>query len=259
MDALGWVRRWDVQQEGYLPDREERFMVMADAVAETVGSHPLILDLGCGPGSLAVRLLARLPAATVIGVDADPVLLALARSAYGDRVGLRVVDADLRNPGWPHRLELAEPVDAVVSTTALHWLSAEELPGLYAAVFGLLKPGGLLLNGDHLGLPVAAPALSQLAHAVGHRRLERRRARRTEAEDWQGWWDAVRCEPALAEAATERERRSTQHPRRHSEPTLDDHVQALRAAGFTEVDSLWQIGDDRVLAAQKHHPSRVLQ
>jgi len=35
---------------------------------------------------------------------------------------------------------------------------------------------------------------------------------------------------------------------------LDDHVQALRAAGFTEVDSLWQIGDDRVLAAQKYHP-----
>jgi len=161
-------------------------------------------------------------------------------------------------PPWPLAATAmlpptAEPVDAVVSTTALHWLSAEELPGLYAAVFGLLKPGGLLLNGDHLGLPVAAPALTQLAHAVGHRRLERRRARRTEAEDWQGWWDAVLCEPALAEAATERERRSTQHPRRHSEPTLDDHVQALRAAGFTEVDSLWQIGDDRVLAAQKYH------
>jgi trans-aconitate methyltransferase len=33
---------------------------------------PLVIDIGCGPGWLAVRLLARLPHATVIGLDADP-------------------------------------------------------------------------------------------------------------------------------------------------------------------------------------------
>jgi len=44
-----------------------------DAVQECAGRpDPLVLDLGCGPGSLAVRLLGRIPAATVVGIDASP-------------------------------------------------------------------------------------------------------------------------------------------------------------------------------------------
>ena len=62
--ALDWVARWDSQQLGYLPDREERFTALIDAVQEgTSRPDPLVLDLGAGPGSLAVRLLDRLPAA----------------------------------------------------------------------------------------------------------------------------------------------------------------------------------------------------
>ena len=61
------------------------------------------VDLGSGPGSLAVRLLDRIPGATVVAVDADPLLLALGRAAYGDRTGLRFADRDLRTPGWPAR------------------------------------------------------------------------------------------------------------------------------------------------------------
>ena len=73
-------------QCGYLPDREERFTALIDAVQEgTSRPDPLVLDLGAGPGSLAVRLLDRLPAATVVAVDADPLLLALGRVAWPDR------------------------------------------------------------------------------------------------------------------------------------------------------------------------------
>ena len=62
---------------------------------------PLILDLGSGPGSLAVRLLERMPSATVVALDADPLLLALGASAWRDLPGLRFVSADLRMPTWP--------------------------------------------------------------------------------------------------------------------------------------------------------------
>jgi trans-aconitate methyltransferase len=66
-----WIARWDRQQEVYLADREERFTALIDAVEVGTGRpDPLILDLGCGPGSLSVRLLTRIPAATVIAVDA---------------------------------------------------------------------------------------------------------------------------------------------------------------------------------------------
>src|ERR1700754_1413972 len=80
--ATEWIARWDRQQEGYLPDREERFTALIDAVEALGRSDPLVIDLGCGPGSLSARLLERLPAATVVSVDADPLLLGLGRAAY---------------------------------------------------------------------------------------------------------------------------------------------------------------------------------
>jgi len=99
--AERWISRWDAQQEWYMPDREERFTVLIDAVEAGTGrDDPLVLDLGCGPGSLAVRLLDRMPAARVVAVDTDPLLLALGRGAYGGRAGLRFEDQDLRHPGW---------------------------------------------------------------------------------------------------------------------------------------------------------------
>jgi SAM-dependent methyltransferase len=88
--ARDWIDRWDRQQEESLPDREDRFTALIDAVEEgTERPDPLVLDLGCGPGSLAVRLLDRLPRATVIGIDADPVSLTLGQAAYSGRPGLR--------------------------------------------------------------------------------------------------------------------------------------------------------------------------
>src|SRR6202034_3333354 len=87
--ARGWIERWDRQQEESLPDREDRFTALIDAVQEATGrADPIVLDIGSGPGSLAVRLLARLPRATVIAIDADPVSLTLGRAAYRDVPGL---------------------------------------------------------------------------------------------------------------------------------------------------------------------------
>src|SRR5215469_13543454 len=53
LTASAWIDRWDAQQEVFMPDREERFTALIDAVAETAGREdPLVIDLGCGPGSL---------------------------------------------------------------------------------------------------------------------------------------------------------------------------------------------------------------
>ena len=80
--AQQWIERWDLQQEVSLPDREDRFTALIDAVEAGAGREdPLVLDIGCGPGSLTTRLRDRLPKATIIGIDADPVTLALAAAA----------------------------------------------------------------------------------------------------------------------------------------------------------------------------------
>lgn len=84
--AAAWIHRWDRQQESYLTDREERFQVIADVVeAAADRQDPLVVDLGCGPGSLSARVLDRIPGAEVVGVDVDPLLLGLAAAAYGHR------------------------------------------------------------------------------------------------------------------------------------------------------------------------------
>jgi SAM-dependent methyltransferase len=241
--ARQWVQRWDRQQETYMADREERFAVIADVVQSSADRpDPLIVDLGCGPGSLSIRMLDRMPAATVVGIDADPLLLGLADAVYS-RPGLRLVDHDLRTPGWPAALRLPRPADAAVSTTALHWLTREELGNTYAEIARLLRPGGVLVNGDHLFDNPGA--LKDLTRTVREARATRVGA---SGDDWAGWWDAIADVPELAELVAERNARNYEHT---ADPgvTLHDHFELLTAAGFTEVGTVWQSGDDRVLVA----------
>jgi len=249
--ARAWIERWDAQQQAYLPDREDRFTALIDAVQECAGRpDPLVLDLGCGPGSLAIRLLDRMPAATVVAVDFDPLLLALGRAAWADRSGLRFADQDLRVPGWAGALGLQRSADAAVSTTALHWLHPDALAAMYTEVATVLRPGGLLLNGDDLREnEAAAPVLARLGKALIERE-EQRRAPNGWGETWTGWWDAVTADPALAGLTAERERRMLQSEH-HGSPSgqLAVHIAALCAAGFAEVGTIWQRGDNRLLCA----------
>ena len=247
--ARDWIERWDRQQEESLPDREDRFTALIDAVEEgTERTDPLVLDIGCGPGSLGVRLLARLPRATVIGIDADPVSLTLGRAAYRDVPGLRFADLDLRVPGWSAQLGLNRAPDAAVSTTALHWLPEPDLRALYAELASVLRPGGLLLDGDHFRLDTKeSPTLARLDLAL-RQREDQRRFPGGHAENWHAWWDAVAADPALAGHVAERGRRRVEAGHHDTESTqLATHVEALKAAGFAEVGTLWQRGDNRLL------------
>ena len=251
--AVQWVSRWEAQQEWFLPDREERFTALIDAVEAGAGrDDPLVLDLGCGPGSLAVRLLGRMPAARVVAIDTDPLLLALGRAAHGEEPGLRFADQDLRVPGWSGRLGLRRAADAAVSTTALHWLSAGDLRAVYAELATVLRPGGLLLDGDHLlEDEAAAPGLARLGDAVSGRAVRRQVDGQEGArEDWKAWWEAATAAPGLAGPAAERERRRLGENHHGSESVLlNQHVAALRAAGFAEIGTLWQYGENRILCA----------
>jgi SAM-dependent methyltransferase len=248
--ARDWIERWDAQQQIYLPDREDRFTAIIDAVEEASGRpDPLVLDLGSGPGSLAVRLLRRLPEATVVAIDADPLTLALGRAAFADVPGLEFRDLDLRTAGWSAGLQLSRRPDAAMSTTALHWLTQPALAALYAELAGLLRPGGVLLNGDHLAEDDAATVLRRLDRALLERE-ERRRFPGGHGESWTDWWAAAAADPALAPLHAERTARRVDSEH-HGSPAgrLSVHVEALRAAGFAEVGTLWQRGENRLLCA----------
>ncbi|GLW91111.1 class I SAM-dependent methyltransferase [Actinokineospora globicatena] len=234
--ALSWIARWDAQQEFYVPHREALFGVIADAVVEVAGRvDPLVLDLGCGPGALGVRLRARVPGARVIGIDSNPLLLGLARAAYPEE---EFVTADLGEPGWADRLGLERPVDAVVSTTALHWLPEARLKVTYAEARSALAPGAILLDGDHLTADDTAPTLARV-----HRALGRSTAGKPQ-DDWEEWWAAIARDGVFGELVTPRA-----HDPHSETQSLSTHLRALASAGFAEVDTIWQHGDSRVLAA----------
>ncbi|MFF0611183.1 class I SAM-dependent methyltransferase [Nocardia tengchongensis] len=241
--ARYWVGRWDRQQEHYMPDREQRFEVIGDVLIEVMDRiDPLIVDLGVGPGTLSDRLLARIPAASVVGVDVDPLLLALAEMTLGS-ARFRTVNADLREPDWLDKIGLPRAPDAFVSTTALHWMDREPLRALIRTCADALVPGGVFINGDHLGEGPARPRLDALGAAMTIRRADRTGA--ANAEDWEAWWAAVDRAPELADLVRMRDGGCAHTVADRS--TVDDHIAFVREAGFAEAAIVWQYGDDRVV------------
>ncbi|HEY7094935.1 MAG TPA: class I SAM-dependent methyltransferase, partial [Ktedonobacterales bacterium] len=207
VDWQEWIRRWDAMQTAYLPYREERFTVMLDVVAELIdqrqGQEFVALDLACGPGAISQRLLERFPHARCVAVDYDPALLALGQGALGDADGrLRWVEADLREPDWIARLGESR-LDAVLSTTALHWLDVGDLTRLYEQLGAAVRPGGVVLNGDHMAFPPHLPTFRALSDAY----IERRRTQvfaEGGDEDWRAWWSAFAREPGIEPLVAER-------------------------------------------------------
>ncbi|WP_320781809.1 class I SAM-dependent methyltransferase [Streptomyces sp. CRN 30] len=247
--ARTWVERWERQQRRYAVDREERFTVIADVVEHVTAGRPrpLLLDLGCGPGSLAARLVRRLPGAEVVAADMDPLLLELGRTHHADAA--RYVDTVIGEDGWTADLGLRRPLDAAVSTTALHYLDPATLLDTYRSLAALLRPGGVLVNGDHFP-PESAPC-SALTARVGRRRAERTGTHAD--EDWTSWWREAARDPELADLFAERERRRPAGGGGGTEAlSVRRHTELLHTAGFGHVTTVWQFGDSCVLAAVKN-------
>jgi SAM-dependent methyltransferase len=242
MDWESWQQRWDAQQTAYLPDREERFTAMLDAVEATCGPSPRVVDLAGGTGSITRRLLTRLPQATAFLVDVDAALLTIARGSFADDPRVRVCRADLATPAW--RQVLGEPdgsVDAVLTATALHWLTPERVAGVYAEAAALLGPGGVLANADHMPDP-GLGSLSEGLERIAHGRTATIRAG-TGTPDWAGWWEQLRADPVLAGPTAERDEHFAHRAGdTHTESTLSSqwHIEALRAAGCAESGLVWR-------------------
>ncbi|TDD49569.1 class I SAM-dependent methyltransferase [Kribbella antibiotica] len=243
VDWDAWSERWDVQQAGYLPDRDEQFALMLTVVERLSGTPDRFVDLACGPGTISARARQRFPEAEIVGVDLDPFLLEIAKRTVS---GARFAEADLRADGWDAVLP-AEQVDAVCSATALHWLDPADLETLAQTLSRRIRPGGVFLNADTMRLgPAEVPQLDALAvelrdeiwaesHAAG-------------VEDWATWWQAAAEEPAFADLLAERERRFADRARGR-EITLTDTLESFRKAGFAEVAVLGQVADKHLVAA----------
>jgi trans-aconitate methyltransferase len=99
-----------------------------------------VVDLGCGPADVTVRVAAAFPDAAIVGVDAGPVMLGLGRERI-TRLGLedRVELVQLRLPAAVDALARLGTFDVVVSNSLLHHL--DDPPALWATVRALCTTG----------------------------------------------------------------------------------------------------------------------
>jgi SAM-dependent methyltransferase len=243
--AEDWQRSWDRQQEGYMPDREQRLDALIDIVEAVGGPTARVLDLACGTASISRRLLARLPGASTVAVDVDPALLTIAAASLGHDERVRIVRADLGDPAWG--AAVAESgFDAVVTATALHWLPEPTLRRVYRDLHGLVRPGGVVANADEM----AAGALPRLTEALDAVVRRRRAALYADGRpDWDAWWDIAAADPVLAEAVAERRRFFGGDHTAEFVPPAEWHVAALADAGFAEAGVAWRSGPGAIAAA----------
>ena len=182
-DARTWIDRWDAQQQSFLPDREERFTALIDAVQECAGRRGSARPR---PG-LRSRLAGDQAAAADPGGDGGRGRRGPA--AAGARPGR------VERPDWLGRRGGCTAVRRPRSASS--WLDGRARPGpaggrgrqhdgaalaaadalaaMYAEVATVLRPGGLMLNGDHLTEDkAAAPTLARLGRALIEREEQRR-------------------------------------------------------------------------------------
>ncbi|WP_432824501.1 class I SAM-dependent methyltransferase [Dactylosporangium sp. CA-092794] len=147
-------------------------------VRDHAGSPATVADLGAGTGAGTFELLAQLPAATVVAVDASPEMLDRLTTKAAERglaARVRPLAADL-DAGWP--ADLGSP-DLVWAANSMHHLTdpLRTLREIHAA----LRPGARLAVVELESFPtflpddigVGRPGLeARLATAMSHRRAE---------------------------------------------------------------------------------------
>jgi trans-aconitate 2-methyltransferase len=125
---------WDARTYDESSEPQQAWAV--DVLARLSGIAPdaTVLDVGCGTGRVTEALLALVPQGRVLAMDASAEMVALARERLGERAAVWCADA--------LELEVDEPVDAIVSTAALHWVRDHDR--LWIGLARALRPGGVL-------------------------------------------------------------------------------------------------------------------
>jgi tRNA (cmo5U34)-methyltransferase len=112
-----------------------------------------ILDLGTGDGRLLALVRAELAGRNhfdteAVAVDFSPAMLDAVRKRFARESSVGVVAHNMDEP-----LPALGKFDAVISSFAIHHLVHERKRALYAEIYGLLNPGGVFCNLEHVASP----------------------------------------------------------------------------------------------------------
>jgi ubiquinone/menaquinone biosynthesis C-methylase UbiE len=150
------ARRFLDERRRAVPLGDEQVRIMLRVARRFVPQPARVIDLGCGDGFLARAVLSEFPTAHALLIDHSEPMLRRAHKAMSPFSGR----SDIRhgNLSDPLPPQVGDgPFDLIVSGYAIHHLPTARKRSLYHEVFGLLAPGGLFVNIEHVAL--ATPEL----------------------------------------------------------------------------------------------------
>ena len=137
--------KYDARIRSLIPLYDELIPEVARALAHAARPVRTIVDLGIGTGALARACLEHAAGARarIWGIDADPDMMAIARTRLG-RLSRRVTMTTGSFLDTP-----LPPCDAIVGTYSLHHIrTSRAKQAFYRRCYRALRPGGVLINGD---------------------------------------------------------------------------------------------------------------
>jgi len=137
---------YDGERRRLVPCFEEFYGTAVRMLSLRAGEIRRVLDLGAGTGLMSRSVMEAFPDAQMVLLDGSGEMLAEARMRLPES-SISTVEADLRDP-------LPEgPFDAVVSALAIHHLEDRDKRDLLGRVGGVLRPGGVFVNAEHVAGP----------------------------------------------------------------------------------------------------------
>ena len=135
---------------GAIPGADLQLEVMGKIVELWIPRPSRILDVGCGDGILGRMLLEKFPSVRVTFTDFSDPMLAAVRAKLANSSRATVLKADFSDPSWLEAVADKGPFDVVVSGFAIHHQADGRKKALYAEIHGILAPGGVFLNLEHV-------------------------------------------------------------------------------------------------------------
>ncbi len=152
--AAGLAARYVDGVRGAIPLADAQVAVMLRLIEWARPEPANVLDLGWGDGILGRAVLDRFPGASCVFADFSEEMLDLARGKLGAAAArATVVDVDYGEVGWVSAVADFAPFDVVVSGYSIHHQPDARKRAVYGEIFGLLTPGGLFLNVEHVSSP----------------------------------------------------------------------------------------------------------
>lgn len=141
------VASYDADMDLWHPNRVKMASIVCEILPFDRTEHLHFLDLGTGTGYLSHKIMETFPHAKIVAVDAAALMIEKAKvrlNKYLEHVTFHVSTfQDLQK-----KMDTLSPVDAVVSSFALHHLYREEKLALLKYIQSILKPHGWFVNCD---------------------------------------------------------------------------------------------------------------